>query len=100
LSNTSQTNKSAGSSSTSSSAPAAKPYKKPNLTDKVGKDGKLTPEEHKHCLDSNLCLFCSTFGHKVNECRKREAANAANNKPKACKANAAVPQPANKGSEK
>jgi hypothetical protein len=69
--------------------------------DKVGKDGKLTPEEHKHCLDGNLCLFCGTFGHKVNECRKREATNAANNnKPKARKADAAVPQPTNKGSEK
>jgi hypothetical protein len=40
--------------------PTAKPYKKPNLTDKVGKDGKLTPEEHKCHLDGNLCLFCGT----------------------------------------
>jgi hypothetical protein len=49
----------------------------------------------------NLCLLCSTFGHKVNKCRKREATNAANNnKPKACKADAAALQPANKGSEK
>jgi hypothetical protein len=81
--------------------PAAKPYKKPDLMDKVGKDSKLTPEERKRHLDGNLCLFCGTFGHKVNECRKREAANAANNnKPKACKANATVPQPTNKGSEK
>jgi hypothetical protein len=69
--------------------------------DKVGKDGKLTLEECKCCLDGNLCLFCDTFGHKVNECRKREAANAANNnKPKAHKADAAVLQPANKSLEK
>jgi hypothetical protein len=69
--------------------------------DKVSKDGKLTPEEHKCHLNSNLCLFCGTFSHKVNGCRKREAANATNNnKPKAHKANAAVPQPTNKGSEK
>jgi hypothetical protein len=101
LSNTSQTNKSAGSSSTSSSTPTAKQYKKPNLMDKVGKDGKLTPEECKHHLNSNLCLFCRTFGHKVTECRKREATNTANNnKPKARKADATILQPANKGSEK
>jgi hypothetical protein len=81
--------------------PTAKPYKKPDLMDKVGKDGKLTPEECKHHLDGNLCLFCGTFGHKVNKCRKREAPNTANNnKPKARKADTTVPQPTNKGSEK
>jgi hypothetical protein len=51
--------------------PAAKPYKKPDLMDKVGKEGKLTLEECKCCLNGNLCLFCGTFSHKVNECRKR-----------------------------
>jgi len=31
--------------------------KKVDLSDKLGKDGKLTPEERKHHLEGNLCLF-------------------------------------------
>ena len=27
----------------------------PDLTSKLGKDGKLTPQEHQRCMDKNLC---------------------------------------------
>ena len=42
----------------------------PDLTSKLGKDGKLTPQEHQHCMDKNLCLFCGAPGHVVKECPK------------------------------
>jgi hypothetical protein len=32
--------------------------KKPDLTEKLSKDGKLTQQEHQHHQDNNLCLFC------------------------------------------
>ena len=31
----------------------------PNLSSKLGKDRKLTPQERQRCLDKNLCLFCN-----------------------------------------
>jgi len=59
---------------------------KPDLTDKLGKDGKLTAEERKRRVDGNLCLFCGYAGHKVNECRKRQStiANAQARRAEAC----------------
>lgn len=64
--------------SSSSSFTPAKPSNpaKPDLSDKLGKDGKLTSEERKRRLDNNLCLFCGNAGHKVNECRKKAASAA------------------------
>jgi hypothetical protein len=38
--------------------PSQGQQKKPNLTEKLGKDGKLTQQEHQHRQDNNLCLFC------------------------------------------
>src|ERR1700722_7258557 len=32
--------------------------KNPNLSDKLGKDGKLTQAKHTHRFNNNLCLFC------------------------------------------
>jgi len=41
----------------------------PNLSMKLGKYRKLTPQEHQHHLDNKLCLFCGTAGHvTVLEC--------------------------------
>ena len=40
------------------------------LSDKLGKDGKLTAEEHKRRFDNNLCLFCGSSGHRAKECPK------------------------------
>ncbi|KIO13141.1 hypothetical protein M404DRAFT_18627 [Pisolithus tinctorius Marx 270] len=41
---------------------------KPN---KLGKDGKLTLEEHKHHIEGNLCMFCGGPGHFADKCPKK-----------------------------
>ncbi|KAL7281329.1 hypothetical protein ACG7TL_004638 [Trametes sanguinea] len=46
----------------------AKPY-----SDKLGKDGKLTPEEHQRCFPNNLCLFCGGTGHSASACPKKSS---------------------------
>ncbi|KAG6327042.1 hypothetical protein ID866_12047, partial [Astraeus odoratus] len=38
----------------------------PDLTEKLGKDGKLTLEEKKRRLDNKLCMFCREDGHFSN----------------------------------
>ena len=50
--------------------PSSSMQKKSPLADKLEKDGKLMPEECQHCLDNNLCLFCSKSGHIAKECPK------------------------------
>ena len=50
-----------------------KPKPDPNLTGKLGKDGKLTPQEHQCCMDKSLCLFCGKMGHIAKECPKSTA---------------------------
>ena len=42
----------------------------PNLTRKLGKDGKLTPQERQRHMDNSLCLFCRKTGHIAKECPK------------------------------
>jgi len=44
---------------------------KPDLTNKLGKDGKLTTDKCKQCLDNNLCMFCRGTGHFVDNCPKK-----------------------------
>ena len=48
----------------------------PDLTRKLGKDGKLTPQECQHCMDNSLCLFCGKTGHIAKECPKLMAITA------------------------
>jgi hypothetical protein len=31
--------------------------------------GKLTPEEQKHRMDNNLCLYCGKPRHKAQDCK-------------------------------
>ena len=38
------------------------------LADKLGKDGKLTPQERQRRFDNKLCLFCGGAGHTVDNC--------------------------------
>jgi len=44
---------------------------RPDLTNKLGKDGKLTADERKSCLDNNLCMFCRGTGHFADNCPKK-----------------------------
>jgi hypothetical protein len=43
---------------------------KPDLTSKLGKDGKLTAAERKHRFDNKLCMFCGLAGHMAKDCPK------------------------------
>jgi hypothetical protein len=40
------------------------------ISNQLGKDGKLTPQERQRRFDNNLCLFCGGIGHTVNSCPK------------------------------
>ena len=69
--------KKAPSASTSNPKPAStsgtsgsSSKKGPDLSDKLGKDGKLTVEERKRRFEQNLCLFCGRTGHVAKECPK------------------------------
>ena len=44
-----------------------------DLAGKLGKDGKLTPQECQRCMDNSLCLFCRKTGHIAKECPKSTA---------------------------
>jgi Zinc knuckle./Retrotransposon gag protein. len=83
--NTNQSNK----PSTSSTPAQSTSRKGPDLSNKLGKDGKLLPEERKRRLDNNLCLFCGGPGHISTDCtvkakrlkaRKAEADSASGSK--------------------
>ena len=55
------------SSSSSGSKPAGRV---PDISDKLGRDGKLTSEEHQRRFDKGLCMFCGASGHLAKECPK------------------------------
>ncbi|KIN97688.1 hypothetical protein M404DRAFT_32030 [Pisolithus tinctorius Marx 270] len=38
---------------------------------KLRKDGKLTPEECKHCIEGNLCMFCGGSRYFTDKCPKK-----------------------------
>src|SRR6266550_5087270 len=58
---------SAPNSSNSSRTP---PTKKPDISNKLGKDGKLKSNECKHRMEKNLCLYCGSGGHSAKDCCK------------------------------
>ena len=70
-SNTSQSKPTASTSATTS-AP-----KKNNILSKLGKDGKLTPQERKRRMDNSLCMFCGATGHIAKDCAKAAASTKA-----------------------
>ena len=58
-----------GSSKTTSNQSSSGP--RLDLTNKLGKNGKLTADKHKRHLDNNLCMFCGGTGHFVDNCPKK-----------------------------
>ncbi|KAF5347108.1 hypothetical protein D9756_010952 [Leucocoprinus leucothites] len=70
------------------------PTLKFDLSSKLGQNGKLTPEEQKQHLDEDLCLFCSSKGHKVKNCHRKQ------NWAKIRKVKAALPKDSEKSLEK
>ena len=68
-------NSSSGSTSSKGSTSESK-KSNPDLSSKLGKDGKLTPQERQRCLDKNLCLFCVASGHMARDCLKSTSAAA------------------------
>ena len=43
-----------------------------DLSDKLGRDGKLNGNECKHHIDNNLCLYCRLKDHKINGCPRKQ----------------------------
>jgi len=39
-----------------------------DLSDKLDRDGKLSGNERKHCINNNLCLY---YGLKIDRCPKK-----------------------------
>ena len=50
---------------------------KMDVTDRLGTDGKLTPQERQRHFDNELCLLCGKSGHMVCDCPKSMKARAA-----------------------
>jgi Domain of unknown function (DUF4939) len=59
------TNNNSGSSNNSTNKKSTS-----DLPEKLGKDGKLTPQECPRRMDGNLCLFCGKGGHMAKDCTK------------------------------
>ena len=78
-------NSSSGSTSSKGSSSESK-KSNPDLSSKLGKDSKLTPQERQCRLDKNLCLFCGASGHMDKDCPKSTST--------AAKARAALTTPA------
>jgi len=47
-----------------------------NLSDKLGRDRKLNGNEHKCCINNNLCLYCGLKDHKVDRCPRKQPVRA------------------------
>ena len=47
-----------------------------DLSDKLGRDGKLNSNERKRRIDHNLCLYCGLKDHKVDGCPRKQLVRA------------------------
>jgi len=70
-SKTSNSPSSANSGSSKMTSNQSSSGSRPDLTNKLGKDGKLTTDECKRHLDNNLCMFCRGTGHFTDNCPKK-----------------------------
>jgi hypothetical protein len=50
--------------------PATSSGNSTSISDKLGKDGKLTPQERQRRFDNHLCMFCGGSGHSAKDCPK------------------------------
>ena len=66
-------NSSSGSSQNKGKSLEPKKMSTPDLSSKLRKDRKLTPQERQHHLDKNLCLFCGAPDHRAADCNKATA---------------------------
>ncbi|KAF8229653.1 hypothetical protein L208DRAFT_1053578, partial [Tricholoma matsutake] len=73
-SNSAHSNTSNQQSSTTKNTSQDKP--KSSISDKLGKNGKLTGEEQEHCMREQLCLYCGEEGHVAGNWPKSKAAKA------------------------
>jgi len=70
-SRTGNSSSSANSGSSKATSNQSTSGSRPDLTNKLGKDGKLTADERKRRLDNNLCMFCGGTGHFTDNCPKK-----------------------------
>src|SRR5882724_3867842 len=75
LSHSKQKNNNSGSTQGKGSTSEQKKPTTPDLSSKLGKDGKLTPQERQRRPDNKLCLFCGTSGHVAKDCPKSTLAS-------------------------
>jgi hypothetical protein len=63
-------------SSTSTPKPSGSSKDKPknSISDKLGKNGKLTGDERDRRMKEGLCLYCGEKGHVAHDCPKSAAA--------------------------
>ena len=67
-------NSSSGSNQNKANSLEPKKTSTPDYASKLGKDGKLTPQERQRHIDKNLCLCCGASGHWASDCPKGQAA--------------------------
>jgi hypothetical protein len=62
--------------SASTSKPSGTPKDRPknSISDKLGKNGKLTGDERDRRMKEGLCLYCGEKGHVAHDCPKSAAA--------------------------
>ena len=47
-----------------------------DLSNKLGRDGKLNGNERKRRINNNLCLYCRSKDHKVDGCPRKQPVRA------------------------
>lgn len=70
------------------SANSGDQQRKTDISSKLGKDGKLLPEERQRRFDNNLCLRCGGSGHVAKDCTKSASSDSTKTKARAGKVQA------------